>query len=114
MVTAAIYTYTAVPNPASVARQRAACEALARLHGYTDIDVFQDEAGDRSALDRLLADGTAGTVTVLVVHRLDRLGRQHSKSQRVRGQLDAAGVRILEATRLPWVLRPSSRHRGHG
>lgn len=110
-MTAAIYTYTAAPNPVGVARQRGAGEALARSHGYTDIAVFQDEAGDRSALERLLADSTAGTVTLLVVHRLDRLGRQHSQSQRVRDQLDAAGVRILEAERLPWVLRPSTRPR---
>lgn len=114
MVTAAIYTYTAAPNPVGVAKQRGACEALALSHGYTDIAVFQDEAGDSSALDRLLADSAAGTVTVLVVHRLDRLGRQHSQSQRVRDQLDAAGVRVLEAERLPWVLRSSSRHRRRG
>lgn len=50
---------------------------------------------DRPELDRLLADAKRGHFEVLVIPKLDRLGRSFTRMADVKARLDAAGVRIV-------------------
>lgn len=72
---AVTYTYSARPNCTRHAHQRAECEALAHELGLTVTRIYEDENGDRSALDKLLADASAGATTELFISSVDRLGR---------------------------------------
>jgi site-specific DNA recombinase len=64
---------------------------------YVDAGV-SGAAPSRPALDELLAAATTGDVQVIVVAKLDRLGRSLLHLLELLTTLDAAGVRVLSAT----------------
>lgn len=70
--------------------------------GWTLPDVYTDvESGrkdDRPALKRLMADAAAGRVDVVLVYRLDRLGRSLVHTLQVCGELADLGVRVVSLT----------------
>lgn len=97
MMAAVTYTYCARPNPARRAHQRAECEALAHELGLTVTRIYEDENGDRSALDKLRTDAGAGAITELFISGVDRLGRTVGTAPRHMEALLEAGV-IVYAT----------------
>lgn len=89
---AAIYTSTAVPNPAAHERQREACERLAAELGYEVVDEFHDVGTTRPGLDQLLATIRECEASAVVVADLDRLGRTLDAFAQIMATLDDAGV----------------------
>ncbi|TDO92388.1 recombinase family protein [Enemella evansiae] len=87
------------PAPQAHERQRAACRALARDFGLDVTRNYSDEAGVPLELAWLLADALAGELTVLVVARLDRLGRTISAAPLVLAELEASGVAVYAVDR---------------
>ena len=87
----------------SIDTQRAQCAEAATRHGLTLVGEYVDAgvsgaAASRPALDELLAAATTGDVQVIVVAKLDRLGRSLLHLLELLTTLDAAGVRVLSAT----------------
>ena len=87
----------------SIDTQRAQCAEAASRHGLTLVGEYVDAgvsgaAASRPALDELLAAATTGDVQVIVVAKLDRLGRSLLHLLELLTTLDAAGVRVLSAT----------------
>jgi DNA invertase Pin-like site-specific DNA recombinase len=81
-VRAAIYARQSVAEPEGIKRQLAACRALADSRDYLVVEVYEDNnvsgykaRGEGTAFDRMLTDARAGRFDVLVVRKLDRLGR---------------------------------------
>lgn len=79
---AAIYARQSVAEPEGIARQVEACRQLAESRDYEVVEVYTDDAvsgyrdrGEGTAFARMLTDARAGTFDVLIVRKLDRLGR---------------------------------------
>jgi site-specific DNA recombinase len=84
----------------SIDTQRDQCRNLSRRHGFALAGEYVDAgvsgaASSRPALDELLAAAAAGAVDVIVVAKLDRLGRSLLQ---LFERLDALGVRVLAAS----------------
>lgn len=79
---AAIYARQSVAEPEGIRRQVEACQQLADARDYLVVDTYEDdsvsgyrERGEGTAFARMLADARAGKFDVLIVRKLDRLGR---------------------------------------
>ena len=80
----------------SIDTQRAHCQDLAARHGLTlvseHVDAGVSGATDsRPALDELLAAATAGDIDVVLVAKLDRLGRSLLHLLELLEKMDALG-----------------------
>jgi site-specific DNA recombinase len=87
----------------SIDSQREQCRAAATRHGCTVVGEYVDAGvsgakAARPALDELVAAATAGEVDVVVIAKLDRLGRSLLHLLTLIGQLDALGVRVVSAS----------------
>jgi DNA invertase Pin-like site-specific DNA recombinase len=85
---------------AAIARQRAACEELARklgldmVHIYTDIG-SSGVSGNRPGLNRMLSDlETHGDVDVVLTQDSARISRNIGVLHRILAKLDARGVQV--------------------
>ena len=91
----------------SLQAQREACEAfitsqrhegwVCRPAGYDD-GGFSGATLDRPALQRLLADVTAGRVDIVVVYKIDRLTRSLADFAKIVEILDAKGASFVSVT----------------
>ncbi|AZS48181.1 recombinase family protein [Microbacterium oxydans] len=79
---AAIYARQSVAEPEGIRRQVEACQQLADARDYLVVDTYEDdsvsgyrERGEGTAFARMLANARAGKFDVLIVRKLDRLGR---------------------------------------
>src|SRR4030081_2375698 len=91
----------------SLQAQREACEAFIdsqRHEGWVCVPVGYDDGGfsgatmARPALDRLLADITAGRVDTVVVYKIDRLTRALADFAKIVEILDAKSVSFVSVT----------------
>src|SRR5262245_7260973 len=91
----------------SLDAQREACAAfiLSQKHeGWTVLPTHYDDGGfsggtmERPALQRLLADISAGKVDVVVVYKVDRLTRSLFDFAKIVGAFDARGVSFVSIT----------------
>jgi site-specific DNA recombinase len=91
----------------SLQAQREACEAFIdsqRHEGWVCVPVGYDDGGfsgatmARPALDRLLADITAGRVDTVVVYEIDRLTRALADFAKIVEILDAKGASFVSVT----------------
>src|SRR5690349_10180541 len=91
----------------SLQAQREACEAFIesqRPEGWVCLRVAYDDGGfsgarmDRPALQRLLADLTAGRVDTIVVYKIDRLTRSLADFAKIVEILDARGASFVSVT----------------
>lgn len=85
----AIYTRTAVPNPAARRWQRARCLQLADQLGLEATHEYHDDGKLRPTLDLLLPELVAGSVSMLIIASIDRLGRSIADNERVSRALSA-------------------------
>ncbi|WP_454137589.1 recombinase family protein [Microbacterium paulum] len=81
-VRAAVYARQSVTADESIARQIEACRQLAASRDYDVVEVYEDNAvsgyrerREGTAFDRMLADARERRFDVLVVRKIDRLGR---------------------------------------
>lgn len=79
---AAIYARQSVSEPEGIERQLEACQQLAAARDFEVVGIYEDNAvsgykdrGDGTGWARLLDDARAGSFDVLIVRKLDRLGR---------------------------------------
>jgi DNA invertase Pin-like site-specific DNA recombinase len=91
----------------SLQAQREACEAFInsqRHEGWVCLPACYDDGGfsgatmDRPALQRLLADITAGRVDTVVVYKIDRLTRSLADFAKIVEILDARGASFVSVT----------------
>src|SRR5271167_3123954 len=91
----------------SLLAQREACEAFItsqRHEGWICLRAGYDDGGfsgatiDRPALQRLLADITAGRVDTVVVYKIDRLTRSLADFAKIVETLDARGASFVSVT----------------
>src|SRR6476660_7240338 len=91
----------------SLQAQREACEAFItsqRQEGWVCLRTSYDDGGfsgatvDRPALQRLLADITAGRVDTVVVYKIDRLTRSLADFAKIVEILDATGASFVSVT----------------
>src|SRR6266478_4157353 len=91
----------------SLRAQREACEAFIesqRQEGWLCLRAAYDDGGfsgatmDRPALQRLLADLTAGRVDTIVVYKIDRLTRSLADFAKIVEILDAKGASFVAVT----------------
>jgi len=91
----------------SLQAQREACEAFIasqRHEGWVCLPQGYDDGGfsgatmDRPALQRLLADITAGRVDTIVVYKIDRLTRSLADFAKIVEILDARGASFVSVT----------------
>jgi site-specific DNA recombinase len=91
----------------SLQAQREACEAFInsqRHEGWVYLPTFYDDGGfsgatmDRPALQRLLADVTAGRVDTVVVYKIDRLTRSLADFAKIVEILDAKDASFVSVT----------------
>jgi len=91
----------------SLQAQREACEAFisSQLHeGWVCLRAVYDDGGfsgatmERPALQRLLADITAGRVDTIVVYKIDRLTRSLADFAKIVEILDARGASFVSVT----------------
>jgi len=91
----------------SLQAQREACEAFInsqRHEGWVSLPKAYDDSGfsgatmDRPALQRLLADITAGRVDTIVVYKIDRLTRSLADFAKIVEILDARGASFVSVT----------------
>jgi site-specific DNA recombinase len=91
----------------SLQAQREACEAFInsqRHEGWVWLPANYDDGGfsaatmDRPALQRLLADITAGPVNIVVVYKIDRLTRSLADFAKIVEILDARGASFVSVT----------------
>src|SRR5688572_10313404 len=91
----------------SLQAQREACEAFIasqRGEGWKLVPAAYDDGGlsggnmERPALQRLLADVTAGSVDVIVVYKVDRLTRSLADFAKMVEVFDARGVSFVAVT----------------
>jgi DNA invertase Pin-like site-specific DNA recombinase len=91
----------------SLQAQREACEAFIasqRHEGWACLATRYDDGGfsgatmDRPALQRLLADITAGRVDTIVVYKIDRLTRSLADFAKIVEILDARGASFVSVT----------------
>ena len=78
----AIYTRTAVPNPAARRWQRGRCLQLADQLGLDATHEYHDDGKSRPTLDLLLPEILAGSVSTLIIASIDRLGRSITDNER--------------------------------
>jgi DNA invertase Pin-like site-specific DNA recombinase len=87
----------------SIGTQRDECRNLARRHAFAlageYVDAESGAASSRPALDELVAAAGAGEIDVVLVAKLDRLGRSLLHLLELIERLDALGVRVLSAAR---------------
>lgn len=103
---AAIYTRVSSAEQVegtSLATQEERCRAYAEAAGWSIAGVYSDEGvsgakASRPALDRMLAEVRAGRVDVVVVWRLDRLGRAMRHLTALLGDLEDAGGTAVSVT----------------
>jgi site-specific DNA recombinase len=86
----------------SIDTQRDQCRKLARRHGFALAGEYVDAgvsgaASSRPALGELVAAASAGEIDVILVAKLDRLGRSRLHLLELIERLDALGVRVLSA-----------------
>ena len=87
---------------ASIGIQREQCRSAAELHGltltgeYVDAGVSGARAA-RPALDELMSAADSGGFDVLLVAKLDRLGRNLLHLLTLMQQLDTLGIRVISA-----------------
>src|SRR5438067_13921281 len=98
----------------SLQAQREACEAFInsqRHEGWVCLGAAYDDGGfsgatmDRPALQRLLADITAGRIDIVVVYKIDRLTRSLTDFAKIVEIFDARGAsrsRSSSTRRPPW------------
>ena len=91
----------------SLQAQREACEAFItsqRQEGWVCVPAGYDDGGfsgatvNRPALQRLLADVTAGRVDTVVVYKIDRLTRSLADFAKIVEILDARGASFVSVT----------------
>ncbi|MEM9049905.1 MAG: recombinase family protein [Pseudomonadota bacterium] len=91
----------------SLDAQREACAAYItsqRHEGWVELPTLYDDAGfsggsmDLPALERLLADIEAGTIDVVVVHKVDRLTRSLAEFARIVAIFDPAEVSFVSVS----------------
>ena len=91
----------------SLQAQREACEAFInsqRHEGWVCLPAVYDDGGfsgatmERPALQRLLADITAGRVDTVVVYKIDRLTRSLADFAKIVEILDAKGASFVSVT----------------
>lgn len=87
----------------SIPAQREACLRLISEKGWTLAEEFCDSGesartADRPAFQELLTALAAGTIDVLVVHKLDRLARNLEDHVTVRANLRKLDVRLVSVT----------------
>ena len=85
LVRAALYARQSVHEPEGIKRQIAACRALAESRDYEIVAEYVDDnvsgykaRGEGTGFARMLDDAQAGRFDVLIVRKLDRLGRSLS------------------------------------
>lgn len=85
LVRAALYARQSVHEPEGIKRQIAACRALAESREYDVVAEYVDDnvsgykaRGEGTGFARMLDDARAGRFDVLIVRKLDRLGRSLS------------------------------------
>ena len=98
----------------SIDTQREQCRALARAHGLVLVGEYVDAgvsgaAASRPALDELLAAATAGEVEVVLVAKLDRLGRSLLHLLGLIEHLNALGLRVISASDMIDTKTPAGR-----
>lgn len=86
----------------SIDSQRQQCASAAELHGFTLVGEYLDAGvsgamAARPALDELMGAVLAGQVDVVVVAKLDRVGRSLLHLLTLIGHLDTLGVRVISA-----------------
>src|SRR5215468_2096236 len=86
----------------SIDTQRDQCRRVARRHGFAVAGEYVDAgvsgaASSRPALAELFAAAGAGEIDVILVAKLDRLGRSLLHLLELFEGLDALGVRVLSA-----------------
>lgn len=86
----AIYTRTAVPNPAARRWQRARCLQLAEQLRLDAAHEYHDDAKLRPTLNLLLPEIIAGGVSTLIISSIDRLGRSIADNERTSRALSEA------------------------
>lgn len=98
MTRAAIYARQSVAEPEGIRRQVEACQQLADARDYVVAATYEDdsvsgyrERGEGTAFNRMLEDARAGAFDVLIVRKLDRLGRSLSALE----ALNAARVQVV-------------------
>ncbi len=85
----------------SIHAQREACEAYARMQGWTVLPNYYDDGGfsgastDRPAFQRLMEDARRKQFDVIVVHRLDRLSRSLADFVGFMAKLNDYGVSFV-------------------
>ncbi|WP_306232547.1 recombinase family protein [Agrococcus beijingensis] len=89
-VRAAIYARQSVAEPDGIEVQVSRCQSLAAARDYDVVEVYRDDAtsgyrerGTGTAFDRMLEDAKAGRFDVLVVRKVDRLGRSLAALERL-------------------------------
>ncbi|WP_347756091.1 recombinase family protein [Agrococcus sp. ProA11] len=99
-VRAAIYARQSVSEPDGIQGQIKRCTHLAAARDYEVVEVYEDDAtsgyrerGAGTAFDRMLEDARGGRFDVLVVRKVDRLGRSLAALER----LTALRVHIVTA-----------------
>jgi site-specific DNA recombinase len=100
--TAAIYCrISADPENTAdgVRRQEAACRKLAMSRGYGDVQIHRDNdisavAASRPAYSRLLGDVSAGRIGIVLAWKADRLYRDITDQDALRGLLSATGTQL--------------------
>ena len=98
----------------SIDTQREQCRALARAHGLVLVGEYLDAgvsgaAASRPALEELLAAATAGEVEVVLVAKLDRLGRSLLHLLGLIEHLNALGLRVISASDMIDTKTPAGR-----
>jgi len=95
---AAIYARQSVSEPEGIERQLEACRQLAAARDYDVVATYEDNAvsgykarGEGTGFARLLDDARAGRFDVLIVRKLDRLGRSLASLE----ALNAARVKTV-------------------
>ena len=98
----------------SIDTQREQCRALARAHGLVLVGEYLDAgvsgaAASRPALEEMLAAATAGEVEVVLVAKLDRLGRSLLHLLGLIEHLNALGLRVISASDMIDTKTPAGR-----
>ena len=98
----------------SIDTQREQCQALARAHGLVLVGEYLDAgvsgaAVSRPALEDLLAAAMAGEVEVVLVAKLDRLGRSLLHLLGLIEHLNTLGLRVISASDMIDTKTPAGR-----
>jgi DNA invertase Pin-like site-specific DNA recombinase len=98
----AIYLRVSSPKGQKTDSQRAELEAWLKRHHYQSVQWFEDRESattmQRDAFQRLQAAIFAGTITTVVVWKLDRLARSLKEGVNVLADWCQRGVRIISIT----------------